>query len=298
MINFQRPFCCLVLLLFTFLSFFSPAGAEEASPGDASLQDLIERGDRAARKARFETRTEEQLREALRIYRDVLSVDPDNNYALNRLSLGYFTLAEAYLSTVEERTSAYRTGYEYGLKSLRNNRDFARTYEEEGFKALKQIPESVHDVPALFWTGANLGRLDEQKGVIGSLRDLPALVALNRRVLELNEGYLGGGAHRALGSISAELLSRGLAFLQVHRYGFSWKKTRDHFERAVELAPRCLENYSSYAKYFALKRGKEELARDLLGEVLTKSLGDQYPLVNYIAKQKAEELMVDLSGSD
>lgn len=231
------------------------------------------------------------MRDAMGLYRDVLTVDPDNRHALTRLSLGYFTLAEAYLEGTEERRSAYRTGYKYGLRSLKSNKEFAELYEEEGFKALKNLPETVVDVEAVFWTGANLGRLGETKGILDSLGDLPALVALNRRAVSLDETYLGGGAHRALGSIAGELLGRWpVTIMQVNKYDLSWEKVKKHFERAIELAPNCLENYFSYAKYYALKKGKKEMARDLLDKVLSGSLGEEYPLINKITKEKARVL--------
>lgn len=267
------------------------SGDEEDLAGNASLQDLIRDADRVAQEARTDVKTEDRLRDAIELYREVLEADPGNRHALNRLSLGYFTLAEAYLDESEEKKSAYTKGYEYGLRSLKSNEEFAEFYEEVGFKALKDIPESVDDVEAVFWTGANLGRLGETKGVLGSLGDLPALLSLNRRAVELDEAYLGGSAHRTLGSIAGELLSRRpVTLLQVKRNDLSWKKAKNHFERAIELGPGCLENYFSYAKYYALKRGNKEMARELLDEVLTGSLGDEYPLINSIAKEKAREL--------
>lgn len=263
----------------------------EDGVSDAELQELIDRGDRIAREARAENRTESRLRDALDVYRKVLEIDSGNRHALNRLSLGQFTLAEAYLSEPEKRKSAYRTGYKYGLKSLKVNEDLAVRYEKVGKNALKNLPKTVDDVEALFWTGANLGRLGETKGVMDSLGDLPALIALNRRVLELDEGYLGGAAHRMLGSIAGELLSRlPFTFWQVRNNGFSWEKVRNHFEQAIELAPDCLENYFSFAKYYALKKGQKEMAKELLERTLTGSLGKEYPLVNAIAKEKARKL--------
>jgi len=278
----------ILVALFLPVNVFSQG---EDGVSSAGLQELIDKGDRIAREARTETRTEGRLRDALDVYRKVLGIDPGNRHALNRLSLGHFTLAEAYLAGSEKRKSAYRTGYEYGLKSLKVNEDFAELYEKVGEKALKKLPETVDDVEAVFWTGANLGRLGETKGVLDSLGDLPALITLNRRVLQINETYLGGAAHRTLGSIAGELLSRlPLTFLQVRNNGFSWEKVRNHFEQAIELAPNCLENYFSYAKYYALKKGKRDMARELLDRTLSDPLGKEYPLINAIAKDKAREL--------
>ncbi|MBS3786585.1 hypothetical protein KGY79_00140 [Candidatus Bipolaricaulota bacterium] len=266
-------------------------GEEGNLPENTSLQDLIREADRVARKARTDVQTEEKLREAIELYWKVLELDPKNRHALNRLSLGYFTLAEAYLDEPEEKKSYYTKGYEYGLSSLKSNEEFAELYEDLGFGALKNLPDNVEDVEAVFWTGANLGRLGETKGILDSLGDLPALIALNRRAVSLDEAYLGGGAHRALGSIAGELLSRWpVTIMQVNKYDLSWDKAKKHFERAIKIAPNCLENYFSYAKYYAFKRGKKEMARELLDNVLANNLGDEYPLINKIAKDKAREL--------
>ena len=280
----------LVVLSFLYPVFTAPAETIGRSK-KARVKELIKKADRISRKARLEERTEEKLRDAIDAYRRVIEIDPDNRHALNRLSLGYFSLAEAYLDGSKKKEDTYRRGYNYGIESLKVNKDFAELYEKNGNKALKKLPDTVEDVEAIFWTGANLGRLGETKGVLDSLGDLPALVELNRRTLNLNEAYLGGAAHRALGSIAGELLSRQpITFLIVHNNGFSWKKVKAHFERALEIAPNCLENHFSYAKYYALKKGKKDFARELIEEVLSRSLGDEFPLINKIAKEKAKEL--------
>ncbi|MBS3765319.1 hypothetical protein KGY71_02240 [Candidatus Bipolaricaulota bacterium] len=290
----------LVLLIVSLLPIHEStvsAGEGNGVPKDATLEELINAGDRAAKLARKDNRTREQLEESIRIYRRITELDPDNSHGLNMLSLGNFTLAEAYLEDWDERKAAYSRGYELGLRSLRTNDDFEDLYGEVDRVALKKLPESVDDVEGLFWTGANLGRLAERKGVMKSLadNDLPVLVSLNRRVLELDETYLGGGAHRNLGSIGAEVMSKmPLTLWQVRSHGFSWKKSRQHFERAIEIAPGCLENYLTYARYYALKKGKEELALDLLEKVIEKPLGDRYPLINEIAKEKARRLKTDI----
>lgn len=282
----------LILVLLTFTSVSPTLWAQSNGVEVIGVQRLLEAADRAAHEARYENRTETELQESLVKYKAVLDRDPENRHALSRLSLGYFTLAEAYLETEEKKREAYEKGYNYGIKSLCTNEDFEKLYEKKGISALKDLPSSVKNVEGLFWTGANLGRTAEWKGILDSLNLLPAVVEVNRRVLELNEGYLGGGAHRALGSISAEILNLSpLTFFQVHNNNFSWKKTKRHFERAIELAPNCLENYFSFAKYYALNRNQAETADQYLRKVLESPLGEEYPLVNTISKRKARELI-------
>ncbi|MFB6291566.1 MAG: TRAP transporter TatT component family protein [Candidatus Bipolaricaulia bacterium] len=271
------------------------AEAEVKTP----INDLIEKGDKAARKARYKNRTEKQLRKSLSIYKKVLKIDSANNRALNRLSLGYFTLAEAYLNSGKKKIAAYRSGYDYGLRSLRTNEQFSRLCKEKGSKeALKHLPESVRDVPALFGTAANLGRLLEDKGLIASLKSIPILIELNRRVLTLDEDYLGGGAHRALGALQCRIMENlPITFILVQNYGFSWQEAKRHFQKAIKLAPSCLDNYFFYAKYYLAEKGKKDRALNLLEEVLKKPIGKKYPLVNLIAKQKAKTFMQNFKNS-
>ncbi|MFW6104571.1 MAG: TRAP transporter TatT component family protein [Candidatus Bipolaricaulota bacterium] len=279
----------LISLSFTLISLpFQPTVGETSQQ---QVESLIEQGDNAAKKARHQNRTEEQLRKSLNIYQRVLEIDPDNLHALNRLSLGYYMLAEAYL-TYSEKKEAYQKGFDYGLRSLRTNPDFRRLHDEKGFSALKDLPQSVVNAHGLAWTAANLGTLMEWKGVFESLDILPALVSLNQRVIELDKGYLGAAAHCALGCISAEVLKKTpLTFWQVHKYGFSWEGTREHFEKAIELSPKNLANYFSYAYYYAYNKDKEDLAMRLLDKVISEPLGDNYPLMNMIAKNKAKILI-------
>ena len=108
------------------------------------IRRLLREADRIAREARTETKTEDRLRDALECYREVLDINPDNSHALTRLSLGYFTLAEAYLVGPEKKRSTYRKGYKYGLKGLKTNEEFAELYEDIGRKALEKLRQRLH----------------------------------------------------------------------------------------------------------------------------------------------------------
>lgn len=280
----------IIILLVTSILFPAKLAAEQDS--QERLEKLIEKADKAAEKARFETRTETQLREALKIYERVLDLDPDNTHSLNRLSSGYYALAEAYLGYDEKREKGYQKGFDYGVRSLRTNPDFRKLHDRKGFSALKNLPESVVNVEGLLWAASNLGMMAETKGVLESLDSLPALVEMNERVIELDNGYLGAAAHNALGCISAEVLKQQpFTFWQVYNHGFSWKSVKKHFETAIEQSPEYLGHYFSYAHYYALNKDKETLAKSLLNKVTQEPLGDSYPLMNKVAKEKAEILM-------
>lgn len=279
----------LVPLLLSLISL--PFQSIVAETSQEKVERLLEKADRLGKKARFQKRTESQLREALKTYKQVLKIDPNNTHALNRLSLGYYMLAEAYLDYTEKKET-YQRGFDYGVRSLRTNYDFRELHDEKGFSALKNIPESVVNAEGLAWTASNLGMLGAWKGVLESLDSLPALVSLNRRAIELDNGLAGAAAHTSLGCISAAVLNKmPFTLWQVYKFGFSWEETKQHFEKAIELSPENLGNYFSYAYYYAYNKDKDDLARRLLEKVIQEPLGDNYPLMNMIAKKKARILI-------
>ena len=287
----RKPFLFLFVLLLALAPLIPVKGEGEATSTEPQLEKLLQRAERASRQARFERRTEESLRGAIELYERALKRGAEGADPLRQLSIGYFMLAESFLEEEEERKAAYERGLQYGLRALKKCTSFGRLYREKGMKALADLPRDCRDVEALFGVGSNLGRLAEFKGVMNSLGDLPLLLSLYRRSLEVDESYMGAAPHRALGAVGGEVMGRmPLTFWQVRRHDLNWEKVKDHYERAIELAPKCLENYFSYAKYFALKKGQRELARKLLKRVLDSPLGEKYPLINMVAKDKARGL--------
>lgn len=276
-----------VFLLIALLGLITQQDVAAATQPDR----LIEKGDKVARVARFRTRTESQLRKTLSIYRRALENDPKNTYVLNRLSLGYYMLAEAYLSPREKR-EAYQKGYKYGLRSLRTNPDFRQLYDEKGSAALKKLPDSVVNAKGLLWTATNLGKLAKSMGILETLNTLPKLVSLYRRVIQVGERHLKGAAYNGLGCISAEVLKRmPITAWQAYNHNFNWGQTKIYFQKAIELSPESLGNYYSYAKNYALNKGKVFLAKKLLKKVIQEPLEDTYPLMNMIAKKRAKSLI-------
>lgn len=282
-------------LLIGFLACCVSISAAPKTSKSPTLNKLLNRARQQARQARFEHRTEKQLRQAITLYERVIEIDPDNTHALTRLSLGYFTLAEAYLTEPQAQQIAYHKGYEYGLRSLKTSSRFNHLWKKYRFSAFTHLGSSLHRTKALFWTATNHLRIISTKNNLAQMNDLAELLSMYRKVTKLDEDYMGGGAHRALGSIQGTVLKKlPWSLIQVTRHNFSWEKTRHHFERAIQLAPHCLDNYYTYAKYYALNRNKQDLARKLLQKIISHPVGNNYPLINMVAKKKAKKLLQNL----
>jgi len=169
---------------------------------------------------------EGRLRRAIDLWEEaLLSIPPDRiqtrAHVLNRLAQGYFELAEGYLETNEEMDEAYGKGKDYALESLRLDPEFVRIEGEEGRRAALS---AATDIAALFWYGNDLGswlNYHQLTALTGGVGDV---LASFERTVELDEGYDGGGPHRAL----AAFLAQVPGFL-----GGDLDRSKEHFERAT-----------------------------------------------------------------
>ena len=106
---------------------------------------------------------------------------------------------------------------------------------EEGRAAGERILEKNPDcAPCHFWTGINHALVGNEKGAFSSLSGINRVKDHAKRVIELDEGYAFGGAHRLLGQIDRAL--PGI-------FGGSNKSAKKHFERAIKIAPDEPMNY-------------------------------------------------------
>ena len=73
-----------------------------------------------------------------------------------------------------------------------------------------------------------------------------------------------------------------------------YKRQKEEFARAVELAPEFLQNYVDYAEHWAKRAGDQDLFCELLGKAL--ALGQDpavlsaWPFYNQLALERAKVL--------
>jgi len=120
---------------------------------------------------------------------------------------------------------------------------------------------------------------------VEAMAEIPKVVSLMQRVLELDEGFYYGGPHLFL---AVYHLSRPKA------YGGDPERAHRHFEKAFELSQeRFLMAHVLYAKYYARQTFDRELFLLTLEKVL-EAPADSVPeltLLNTLAKQQAKGLL-------
>ena len=220
----------------------------------------------------------------LKMVEGLLKNDPDNRRLLLRAVEGYTGYALGFVEDREpERASGfYARARDYGIRLLSINKRLQYGLDgnlEDLESALQNARKG--DVPGLFWTANAWGNyIKMNPGDLAALADLGKVVALMKRVVELDEGFYYGGAHLFLGVIEIE---KGIAG--------NPERSKEHFDRAVELSEgKFLLTYVMYARYYAVRRFDEGLFTSLLQTVLYTpgSVLIEYRLINEIAKKKAE----------
>ncbi len=196
----------------------------------------------------------------------------------------------AALFSEEDRDKArqlYSKGKEYGLRALSKRREF----KEVLFKSLNQFEPCLEDfgkkdVPALFWTASCWGSwISLSTDSVEALAEVPKVVCIMHRVLDLDESFYYGGPHLFLAVYHAS---------KPKAYGGSPEKARSHFEKAFALGQgKFLMAHVLYAKYYARQTFDRELFVSTLEKVLD-SPADSVPeltLLNTVAKQQAKRLL-------
>jgi tetratricopeptide (TPR) repeat protein len=196
----------------------------------------------------------------------------------------------AALLSEEEREKArglYLKGKLYGIRALSKRKEFKELLPKslDQFEScLKRLGKK--DVPALFWTASCWGSwISLSTDSVQALAEVPKVLCMMQRVLELDEGFYYGGPHLFMAVYQA---SRPRA------YGGDPEEAHSHFEKAFELGRgKFLMAYVFYAKYYARQTFNRELFMSILKKVL-EAPADSIPeltLLNTIAKQQAKRLL-------
>ncbi|MBW2122559.1 MAG: hypothetical protein JRH07_12025 [Deltaproteobacteria bacterium] len=201
----------------------------------------------------------------------------------------YCSYAGAFGSPGDPEATAelYLKGKGYALRAMARSKDF-RAVLSEPYPVFERYVQSLsaRDVPPVFWFASCwAGWIGVAGGSVKAMADLPRVVLLMERIIDLEETYHYGGAHLFLGIYQS---SRPKA------YGGNPEGSRKHFERAIEIGRGdYLMAYVYYAEYYARNTFQRELFVSLLEKVLGSPV-DRVPelaFINTLAKRKARQLL-------
>lgn len=276
----------------TILSFAILSGCAK-KPGSYEMQAANSNatGDAATQAADlWELRGEkEKLLESLSLYEQVLANDPENRDAAYHLLRGWYFIGDAHETETEAKLAAWDKAIAFGDTCLNINSSYKATLEKSGSKSEAVMLATVDDVPCIYWTASSLGKWAKTTGLPALLKHKQTVFDFVTRVETLEPDYFHGAVYRYWGAYYSGLPSFA---------GQDLNRSKEMFEKAIELAPENLANRVLYANYWAEKSQTYETFDEMLQyvmaadtTVLTEELGPE----NEAEKVKANGLFENRS---
>jgi predicted anti-sigma-YlaC factor YlaD len=237
---------------------------------------------------------------ALKTIESLLAERPDHRVLLLAACRGFAQYSYAFVETEAEKLEdvdfeASEKQFQRALDLYIRARDYCLRSMELDHAGVTDglISESAtaldsfghEDVPLLFWTGASWGgAINVGQAQPEIVADLPAVRALMKRALALDESYDLGSIHTVM--ISLEALPETM--------GGSPEQARYHFERAVELSSGLNAGpYVALAESISVADQNWEEFQELLEAALAID-PDRAPsirLVNIVTQERAQWLL-------
>lgn len=151
------------------------------------------------------------------------------------------------------------------------------------YHAEKAVALKPNQPDGYYWRGVNNGKYGETRGVLKSLSLVKPIKKDMNKVIELDESYEDGGAHRVLGRVFFKV--PGIA-------GGSKEKSLEHLEKSKEIGPEdMLTRY--YLAETLLSRKMVERSRAELEYILSQDDDPGWVAGVNECKQMARELLKD-----
>lgn len=213
--------------------------------------------------------------------------DPGNVQMLRAGASMYSAYAGIYVDQPERARRLAGRAKDYGARALCVAR--ARTCGLAAKPYLDFVPElnglKRYFVPVLFdYSVSWLAWIQVNSDDWAAVADLPKVQAVLAHVIQLDEGYRQGSAHRYLGILNT---------LRPPSLGGQPEIGRQHFERAIELSGgRNLGAKVDFARFYARLVFDRELHDSLLQEVLAAPTeAPDLTLLNTMAQERARKLL-------
>ena len=215
---------------------------------------------------------------------------PENKQLLITAAQSYASYASGFIQDEDKAyaLTLYAKARSYALRALEKNgfkNPLSRPFDdfEDGLQKMAK-----KDLPYLFWAASCWGGwISLNQGSMEAMAELPRVVAMMKRVLELDEAFYYGGAHLFMGILEAS--TPRIA-------GGDMNLARDHFLKAIELGEgKFLMAKVYFADYYAKKAFDRELFIATLEDVLGTpvDIEVELTLLNSVAHSKARKLIAE-----
>lgn len=269
-----------------------PAAPDAAGAATSALTEGDElwkqRGDKA------------KLAAALAKWEQAAAAAPSAELAA-KLARGHYLMGDGFLvleDDVAGRDAEYQKGLDWATTALKLAApDFAAAMaaQQKHAEAIKLAPKEA--VPAMYWYAANLGKWAASKGFATRLKYKDDLKATMEHVRALEPDYFYAATWRYFGGYEAA--TSGIA-------GGSLDKSKENFEKAIQLAPNYFGTKVLYADYLCTKLQKDtdgdgipdgkKKFKELLESVIAAdaNVDPEIAAENMIEQAKAKKLLAQI----
>jgi tetratricopeptide (TPR) repeat protein len=252
----------------------APQSPEAQAQRDVNHQEL-------AQEAWTKRAERPELEKAISHWEQALAAHTDDAVVLPKLARAYYFLADAHIRLEDDAQKLLDT-YEKGIQAGERAMMAASTQFADQVRAEIKVEDAVKllgsgSEDAIYWYATNLGRFAVAKGFTTILFYKDRIYAVMQHLLALNEGYFYGAPHRYFGAFYA----KAPAFA-----GGDMNKSKEHFDKALTIAPNYFGTKTLYAEYYAQKADERELFETLLKEV---GAGDPTTLAGIEPEQAVEQ---------
>ncbi|MBI3181598.1 MAG: hypothetical protein HYZ28_05605 [Myxococcales bacterium] len=236
----------------------APEGKPEASATSAA--DFLSQGDEAWNK-----RDEKpSLEAAIAAWEKAAVQNPSGAPLWAKLSHGYYFLADAHLRKLGTQSEEYLSTFEKGVAAGEHSLAAGNPKFKEHVLAGGSVEQGAKlleapDIEAAYWYASSLGKWSRAKGFATTLGNKDKIKAVMSRVLELDPDFFHGAPHRYFGAFYA--VAPGFA-------GGDMNKSKEHFEKSLEIAPGYIGTKVLMADVYAVKKQDRALFDKLLDEAL------------------------------
>lgn len=199
----------------------------------------------------------------------------------------YYFYADTHLRFANEEDAmleSYQKGISMAEKGMVASSDAFKERVKAGDRPEDAVDAlDIKGQPAMYWYASNLGRWAKQSGFSTLIREKDRIKKIMERVMALDENYFFAGPHRYFGAMYG--LAPGFA-------GGDMDKSREHFEKAIALAPNYLGSRVLYLEVWAQKEEDEDVWReqmDIIDATAEGALDGMTP-ENHFEKKKAADL--------
>lgn len=252
------------------------AAAQLAEQADAASDKTMQ-----AEEAWNKREDRASLEKAIALWESLLAEKPEDATTLTRLTRAYYFLADGYMRLSNENDAMlamFEKGVDAGERAMMAiSPEFANK-----MKAGAKVADAVKVIPAngqeaIYWYASNLGKFAVAKGFTTQLFYKDQIVSVMQKVLEIDDKFFHAAPYRYFGGFYAKAPSFA---------GGDMKKSKQNYDKALELDPNYFATKVLYAELYATKAEDKALFTKLLNEVIS---GKPDVLPDLIAEQKIEQ---------